>query len=137
MADATKKSGSGCIWFILGVAVLAVIGGLAGGGKRDGAGVALHPSPPAAIWNESVDSTGKKQRWMAMSFDACVATRATTIANLNVSPDNVIEIVNTAMVTVTRLCLSDGSSLLITCSAPDARMVVVESPHRADAGCPS
>ena len=88
-------------------------------------------------WTETVTQEGMKQRWAEMCFEKCVATRALTIASLNIPPSKTREILSTGMVTMTRICLDDGGSLLITCSTPDNRMIITESPHDKSVGCPS
>jgi hypothetical protein len=90
----------------------------------------------ASEWTETVTQEGMKQRWAEMSFEKCVATRALTIASLNIPPSKTREILSTGMVTMTRICLDDGGSLLITCSKPDNRIIITESPHDKSVGCP-
>lgn len=59
-----------------------------------------------------------------ISFDQCLTMKARTFAQLNARP---ISIVSTNMVTVDRVCVAEGS-VLITCSAPDSKMVITTSP---------
>ena len=59
----------------------------------------------------------------SMSFEKCQAVQASTIAQLNVPPK---DIVNTSTMTVTKLYVEDGS-VIVTCSAPDQKMVITKS----------
>ena len=68
----------------------------------------------------------------SMSFEQCLATREKTIASLKANPRDVIHIVNTSIMTMTRICTADGS-VVITCSKPDEQMVIRQSPSRE--GC--
>lgn len=61
-----------------------------------------------------------------MSFEKCQAVQANTIAQLNVPPGDIVHIVNTSVMTMTRLYTTDGS-VIITCSAPDNKMVITKS----------
>ncbi|MBF8753767.1 hypothetical protein [Pseudomonas guariconensis] len=61
-----------------------------------------------------------------MSFEKCQAVQANTIAQLNVAPGDIVRIVNTSVMTMTRLYTDDGS-VIITCSAPDNKMVITKS----------
>lgn len=60
------------------------------------------------------------------TFDQCLATQSKVIAQLNVPPDDIVHIVNTSQMTVTRICTADGS-VLISCSKPDEKMVITKS----------
>lgn len=62
----------------------------------------------------------------SMSFEKCQAIQASTIAQLNVPPKDIIHIVNTSTMTVTKLYVEDGS-VIVTCSAPDQKMVITKS----------
>ena len=61
-----------------------------------------------------------------MSFEDCQAYQASTIAKLNVPASDVEPIVNSAVLTITRVYTSDGS-VLISCSEPDRKMVITIS----------
>lgn len=61
-----------------------------------------------------------------MSFDQCLLTKAKTIASLNVDPGRIVDIVNTGIVTMTKICTDDGA-VIITCSKPDRKMVITTS----------
>ncbi|WP_019097724.1 MULTISPECIES: hypothetical protein [Pseudomonas] len=63
---------------------------------------------------------------VSMSFEKCQAAQANTIAQLNVPPDDIVHIVNTGVMTMTRIYVEDGS-VLITCSGPDNKMVITKS----------
>lgn len=86
------------------------------------------PSPPAA------SSTALPTIKRPASIEECRKTIQNTIVELGVSPVDVIPIVNTRIMTVTRICTADGS-LLITCSGPDEQMLITKSPHGDDVGC--
>lgn len=62
----------------------------------------------------------------AMSFDECQSLQANVIAQLNVPPEDIIHVVNTAILTITRVITADGS-VLISCSDPDQKMVITRS----------
>jgi hypothetical protein len=79
-------------------------------------------------------ASGPKSESMPMSFSACLGMKAKVLADLNVRPGDIREIVNTSTLTMTRVCTADGS-LLITCSEADQKMVLTTSPHGADVGC--
>lgn len=63
---------------------------------------------------------------VSMSFEKCQAAQANTIAQLNVPPGDIVHIVNTSTMTMTRLYVEDGS-VIVTCSAPDQKMVITKS----------
>lgn len=60
------------------------------------------------------------------TFDECLATQSRVVAQLNVSPSDIVHIVNTSQMTMTRICTVDGS-VLISCSKPDEKMVITKS----------
>lgn len=64
------------------------------------------------------------------TFDECLATQAKVVAQLNVAPSRIKPIVNTSVMTMTRICVDDGS-VIISCSKPDEKMVITQS----DKGC--
>ncbi|TRZ62249.1 hypothetical protein DZA28_20800 [Pseudomonas alloputida] len=80
---------------------------------------AIMAIPAAAI--AAVESTST-----SMSFEKCQAVQANTIAQLNVPPGDIVHIVNTSTMTMTRLYVEDGS-VIVTCSAPDNKMVITKS----------
>lgn len=61
-----------------------------------------------------------------MSFDDCQAYQASTVAQLNVPASDIEPIVNSSILTMTRIYTSDGS-VLISCSKPDQKMVITTS----------
>ncbi len=63
---------------------------------------------------------------ISMSFDECQAYQANTIAKLNVPASDIEPIVNSSVLTITRVYTADGS-VLISCSEPDQKMVVTMS----------
>ncbi len=66
------------------------------------------------------------------TFEQCVSAREQTIASLGVSPRDIIPVINTPDMTITKLCVADGA-VLITCSRADKKMTVTRSANRA--GC--
>lgn len=71
---------------------------------------------------------------LSVSFDECLARKAQVIASLGVNPRDIIPIVNTAIMTMDRICTVDGS-VLITCSKLDRKMAVTKSSAHHDVGC--
>ncbi|WP_192560297.1 hypothetical protein [Pseudomonas allokribbensis] len=63
---------------------------------------------------------------VSMSFEKCQSVQANTIAELNVSPGDIAHVVNTSMLTITKIYTADGS-ILISCSNPDQKMVITKS----------
>jgi len=61
-----------------------------------------------------------------MSFEECLSRKEAVVAQLRVNPSDIITVVNTNMVTITKLCTVDGS-VLVTCSKPDKKMVITRS----------
>jgi hypothetical protein len=61
-----------------------------------------------------------------MSFETCLATISNIATELGVAPINIVE---TSIMRVVRFNTADGS-VLVTCSAPDRRMVITRSAHR-------
>jgi hypothetical protein len=61
-----------------------------------------------------------------MSFEKCKAVTEATIALLGAGPSDVARVVNTNVMTMTKIYVSDGS-VIVTCSAPDQTMVVTQS----------
>lgn len=70
------------------------------------------PAPAATVSSTAAD----------MTFDQCTASVQSTIKSLAINWKDVKRIVNSAQVTITKICTHDGS-VTITCSAPDSRMV--------------
>lgn len=134
VTQSTQKIG--CLpTVVIGFFVLAIIGAIMGRDRKPGETVS---APLADIqWEQGTSSDGYPQRWASMSFERCIASKSAALANLNVNPRRLIEIVNTGVLTMTRVCLDDGTSMLITCSKPDAKMLLTVSPHTTDVGCPS
>lgn len=61
-----------------------------------------------------------------IDFEQCLASIRTIANDLAVAPVNIVE---TNDVRIVRFNTSDGS-VLVTCSRPDRKMVVVQSPHQ-------
>jgi hypothetical protein len=60
-----------------------------------------------------------------MSFETCLATISSVATELGVAPTNIVE---TSIMRIVRFNTVDGS-VLVTCSAPDHKMVLTRSPH--------
>lgn len=63
---------------------------------------------------------------ISLSFEECLARKETVISQLGVNPSDIIPIVNTKIMTMTKLCTADGS-VIVTCSKPDRKMVITQS----------
>ncbi|MEZ0246058.1 MAG: hypothetical protein ACAH09_05420 [Methylophilaceae bacterium] len=63
---------------------------------------------------------------ISLSFEECLARKETVISQLGVNPKNIIPVVNTNIMTMTKLCTVDGS-VIVTCSKPDRKMVITQS----------
>jgi len=61
-----------------------------------------------------------------LSFEECIARREVVISQMGVSPRDIIPVVNTQIMTVTKVCTVDGS-VLVTCSKPDRKMILTKS----------
>jgi hypothetical protein len=66
---------------------------------------------------------------VSVSFDGCLRIIREKASQFATAPVNIVE---TNALRMVRFCTSDGS-VLVTCSAPDGKMVVPKSPHRS--GC--
>ena len=80
----------------------------------------------AALIFSSAAFAAADSKSMSMSFEKCQAVQRSTIAQLGVPASDVISVVNTNALTITRILTSDGS-ILISCSAPDQKMVITTS----------
>lgn len=91
------------------------------------------PTPTPATTTEvevddtvhSVSSSGMPTATKSMDFQVCIASIQTVAGQLSVAPINIVETNDVRMV---RFNTSDGS-VLITCSRPDRKMVMVQSPY--------
>ena len=70
-----------------------------------------------------------QSRSSPMSFEDCRALLDRQIVELGVSPLDLVPIVRTPILTMTRICTSEGS-VLYTCSKLDRKMVITTSPDR-------
>lgn len=68
---------------------------------------------------------------MTLAFEECIARREAVITQLGISASNIIPIVNTSVMTMTKLCTADGS-LIVTCSKPDNKMVLTQSTNHCN-----
>lgn len=65
-------------------------------------------------------------RTISLSFEECLARKEAVISQLGVNPRDIIPVVNTNIMTITKLCTVDGS-VIVTCSKPDRKMVITQS----------
>lgn len=87
-----------------------------------------------SLWAASIRAADLPKSFsQPMSFEACRQHIDNQMQQLGVLPRDVIVIVSTGVLTMTRICTSDGS-ILYTCSKLDQKMVVTDSPHQN--GCP-
>ena len=63
---------------------------------------------------------------ISLSFENCLARKEAVISQLGVNPRDIIPVVNTNIMTMTKLCTVDGS-VIVTCSKPDRKMVITQS----------
>ena len=73
----------------------------------------------------SIDNASPTSHAVSMGFEQCNAATNRVAMTAGGRPQ-VIRIVNTPLMTMTRICASDGS-VLITCSKPDQTMVTTKS----------
>lgn len=74
----------------------------------------------------SVSSNGMPTVTKTMDFQVCIQTIQTMSGEMGVAPINIVE---TPDVRIVRFNTSDGS-VLVTCSKPDNKLVMVQSPHQ-------
>ena len=87
--------------------------------------VAPRPKPKSApAPAEPIAEVSSSSR--SMSFERCLKTIQQVATELEVAPINIVE---TTQVRMVRFNTNDGS-VLVTCSAPDEKMVVTRSPHQ-------
>ena len=61
-----------------------------------------------------------------MSFEQCISASENTIAQLNVSANRIVPVVNTEIVKITKI-VTDDANIIITCSKADNNMVITKS----------
>jgi len=79
-------------------------------------------------------NTTLESQSIPMSFRECLSRKVQVIASLGVNLRDVIPLVNTNIMTMDRICTSDGS-ILISCSKPDKKMIVTNSSAKRGVGC--
>lgn len=84
------------------------------------------PTEAASGFVESTSSTGMPTATRTMQFEPCLTAIRSMADDLAIAPVNVVE---TNDVRIVRFNTSDGS-VLVTCSRPDQKMFVVQSPHQ-------
>ena len=62
----------------------------------------------------------------AMGYSECISYTENVIASMNVSPDRILQIVNTDILRITKILADDGN-ILVTCSKPDNKMTLIKS----------
>ena len=76
--------------------------------------------------SSGVSSNGMPTTTRTMNFDTCVRQIQAYAGSIGVAPINIVE---TSDVRIVRFPATDGS-VLLTCSRPDRKMILVQSPHR-------
>lgn len=107
--------------------VLAVGAALCLAGCGDGGG-SSSAATSAAVSDDtvhSVSSNGMPTVTKTMDFQVCIQTIQTMAGEMGVAPINIVE---TPDVRIVRFNTADGS-VLVTCSKPDNKLVMVQSPH--------
>ncbi len=61
-----------------------------------------------------------------LDFARCVWMMEQSVARLNVPANRIIPVVNTAISRITKIVLDDAN-LILMCSGPDRRLVIIES----------
>lgn len=83
--------------------------------------VAISTAANAEASSQSINAT----------FEQCQATLEGVISDLAVPRSEVRSIVDTSIMSVTRICVVEGS-ILISCSRPDEKMVITQSSKYCD-----
>lgn len=91
-------------------------------------------TPPASPSHSSSANAKPSSQSISMSFEQCISKRESVIASLGVNPRDIKPIVDTGLMTMTRICTNDGS-VLITCSSVDQKMIITQSSAGKDVGC--
>lgn len=82
-------------------------------------------TPVASAPSQTVSSTGMPTTTRTMGFASCLQVLRETAEELGVAPVNIAE---TSQLRIVRFNTTEGS-VLLTCSAPDRKLIIVESPH--------
>ena len=64
-----------------------------------------------------------------MSYTECLTRKEVVVSQLGVRARDIIPIVNSNIMSVTKYCTIDGS-LILTCSKPDNAMIIVSSANK-------
>lgn len=86
--------------------------------KACGIGLCLTLATPGFALSEP------KSQTQSMSFEGCLLVIRNTAGELGVAPVNIVE---TSDLRIVRFPTADGS-VLVTCSRPDQKMVITQSP---------
>lgn len=138
-----KSIGAGG-WVLIAVVAVAVLVAIRGPSTPSTPAPAQPEAQPTTTatasadknWESDISSTGLKRRTQSMDFEVCVAAKNKMVVDLGIPSNRVIEIVASDLMTMTRVCLDGASTMLISCSKPDSKVVFVESPQRSGDGCP-
>jgi hypothetical protein len=79
-------------------------------------------------------AAGAETTTRPMPWEDCLAVKAEMQAKLDVGPRKVIDIVNSAALTVTRLCTSHGA-VSISCSKANQTLIVSVRPQQSELTC--
>ncbi len=66
---------------------------------------------------------------ISMSYTECLSRKEVVVSQLGVRASDIIPIVNSSIMNVTKYCTLDGS-IILTCSKPDNSMIIVSSPSK-------
>ena len=75
---------------------------------------------------QSTSSTGMPTATRSMDFESCLTAIRSMADDLAIAPVNIVE---SNELRIVRFNTSDAS-VLVTCSRPDRKMIVVQSPHQ-------
>ena len=70
-----------------------------------------------------------KTQKISMSYTECLTKKEIVINTLGVRASDIIPIVNSSIMNVTKYCTVDGS-VLLTCSKPDNAMIIITSANK-------
>lgn len=103
----------------------AVLGTLALASCGDGSS-APPPADTSSEFVQSTSSTGMPTATRTIEFEACLTAIRSMANDFAIAPVNIVESNDLRIV---RFNTSDGS-VLVTCSRPDRKMIVVQSPRQ-------
>lgn len=86
----------------------------------------LAPSLLLSLLFPTTTLAAASSQTVSLNFEECLARKEAVISQLGVNPKDIIPVVNTNIMTMTKLCTVDGS-VIVTCSRPDKKMVITQS----------